>query len=56
MKILAWSLPATYGIRMLQDVMLRGASAPTMLLQGLALIGIALFFVNWWILKQRMEA
>ena len=56
MKVLAWSLPATYGIRMLQDIMLRGASAPAMLLQGLALIGIGLFFVNWLILRQRMEA
>jgi ABC-2 type transport system permease protein len=56
MKILAWSLPATYGIRMLQDIMLRGASAPALVLQGLALIGIVLFFVNWLILRQRMEA
>ena len=56
MKVLAWSLPATYGIRMLQDIMLRGASAPTTLLYGLALIGVALFFVNWFLLRQRMEA
>jgi ABC-2 type transport system permease protein len=56
MKILAWSLPATYGIRMLQDIMLRGASAPALILYGLALIGIVLFFVNWVILRQRMEA
>jgi ABC-2 type transport system permease protein len=56
MKVLAWSLPATYGIRMLQDIMLRGASAPALVLQGLALIGIVLFFVNWLILRRRMEA
>lgn len=56
MKILAWSLPATYGIRMLQDVMLRGATAPTIVLQGLALIGLGLFLVNWLILRKRMEA
>jgi ABC-2 type transport system permease protein len=56
MKALAWSLPATYGIRMLQDIMLRGASAPTQILYGLALIGIVLFFVNWALLRQRMEA
>jgi ABC-2 type transport system permease protein len=55
MKVLAWSLPATYGIRMLQDIMLRGASAPAQLLYGLALIGVALFFVNWFILRRRME-
>src|SRR5215208_3483328 len=56
MKILAWSLPATYGIRMLQDIMLRGASAPALILQGLALIGIVLFFIDWLILRKRMEA
>ena len=55
MKILAWSLPATYGIRMLQDIMLRGANAPILLLQGLLLIGIGLFIVNWLLLRRRME-
>jgi len=56
MKFLAWSIPATYGIRMLQDIMLRGASAPTLLLWGLALIGVGLFFVDWLLLRSRMEA
>jgi ABC-2 type transport system permease protein len=56
MKALAWSLPATYGIRMLQDIMLRGATAPPLVLWGLALIGIGLFFVDWLILRRRMEA
>ena len=56
MKILAWSLPATYGIRMLQDIMLRGATAPATILQGLALIGLGLFLVNWLLLRKRMEA
>jgi ABC-2 type transport system permease protein len=55
-KVIAWSLPATYGIRMLQDIMLRGASAPPMIFQGIALIGIGLFLVNWLLLKRRMEA
>jgi ABC-2 type transport system permease protein len=55
-KILAWSLPATYGIRMLQDIMLRGASIPPLLVEGLALIGIGLFILNWILLRRRMEA
>jgi ABC-2 type transport system permease protein len=55
-KALAWSLPATYGIRMLQDIMLRGASAPPLILQGLLLIGIGLFVVNWLLLRRRMDA
>lgn len=52
---LAWSLPATYGIRMLQDVMLRGASVPPQIFQGIALIGIALFLIDWFLLRRRME-
>lgn len=55
MKAVAWSLPATYGIRMLQDIMLRGAEAPTILLYGLALIGIGLFILDWLILRRRMD-
>jgi ABC-2 type transport system permease protein len=56
MKILAWSLPATYGIKLLQDIMLRGASAPPLLFQGLLLIGVGLFLLNWLLLRRRMEA
>lgn len=55
-KILAWSLPATYGIRMLQDIMLRGSTIPPLLVEGLALIGIGLFLVNWVLLRRKMEA
>jgi ABC-2 type transport system permease protein len=55
MRILAWSLPATYGIQMLQNVMLRGVPAPLLLLEGLALIGLGLFLINWLLLKRRME-
>lgn len=54
-KVLAWSLPATYGIRMLQDVMLRGGTVPPLLFQGIAAIGVALFLINWFILRRRME-
>jgi len=52
---LAWSLPATYGIRMLQDIMLRGASAAPVALQGILLIGVGLFLVDWLLLRRRME-
>ena len=54
-KVLAWSLPATYGIRMLQDIMLRGASVPFLIAVGLTSIGIGLFLVNWVLLRRRME-
>lgn len=53
--ILAWSLPATYGIRMLQDIMLRGSSVPLLIFGGIAIIGIVLFLVNWLILRRKIE-
>jgi ABC-2 type transport system permease protein len=55
-KVIAWSLPATYGIRMLQDVMLRGSTVPTTIFEGIALMGLGLFLINWLLLKRRMES
>lgn len=55
MKPLAWSLPATYGIRMMQDVMLRGYPLPLLVLQGISAIGIVLFLINYFLLKKRMD-
>ena len=54
--ILAWSLPATYGIRMLQDVMLRGTSITPTIFQGIALIGLGFLVVDWLLLKRKMES
>jgi ABC-2 type transport system permease protein len=54
--ILAWSLPATYGIRMLQDIMLRGASVPLLVFLGTAAIGTVLFLINWILLRKTMES
>ena len=53
--VLAWSLPATYGIRMLQDIMLRGASVPLVVCLGAAAIGIVLFLIDWIRLRKIME-
>jgi len=55
MQNLAWVLPATYGIRMLQDVMLRGHSIPLLLFAGISIIGIALFVVNLFFLGRKMK-
>lgn len=52
--VLAWSLPATYGIRMLQDIMLRGSSIPQVVFLGIASIGILLFLIDWALLRKRM--
>ena len=54
--LLAWSLPATYGIQMLQDIMLRGASVPLLIFLGIAAIGIVLFLINWMLLRKTMES
>jgi len=53
--ILAWSLPATYGIRMLQDVMLRGSTVPVLVFLGLSGIGMALFLIDWILLRKKIE-
>ena len=53
--VLAWSLPATYGIRMLQDIMLRGSSVPQLIFLGTASIGIVLFVIDWVLLRKKME-
>jgi ABC-2 type transport system permease protein len=53
--ILAWSLPATYGIKTLQDIMLRGLPPPVMVLGGLSAIGIGLFFLDLMLLRRKME-
>jgi len=54
MKVVAWSLPATYGIRMLHDVMLRGYPIPLLISVGLAVIGVVLFIVNYLLLRRKM--
>jgi hypothetical protein len=54
LKPLAWSLPATYGIRMMQDIMLRGYSIPMLVLWGLLAIGVLLFGLNLLLLRRKM--
>jgi ABC-2 type transport system permease protein len=55
MKALAWSLPATYGIRMMQDVMLRGYPLPVLVFMGISTIGVGLFLISYFLLKRRMN-
>jgi ABC-2 type transport system permease protein len=54
MKAVAWSLPATYGIRMMQDVMLRGYPIPWLVFQGILAIGIVLFLINFFTLRKQI--
>jgi ABC-2 type transport system permease protein len=53
--VLAWSLPATYGIRMLQDIMLRGSSLPLQVFLGIAGIGMVLFLIDWTLLRKKWK-
>ncbi|MCB9078163.1 MAG: ABC transporter permease [Anaerolineaceae bacterium] len=54
-KVVSWAIPATYGIRLLQDIMLRGYLANPLLLTSLTAIG-SLFFVIAWVLMRRAMA
>lgn len=54
-RIVAWSIPATYGMRMLQDIMLRGELSPAIVFLGISGIGIALFLLDWFLLRRHME-
>jgi ABC-2 type transport system permease protein len=55
-RVVAWSIPATYGIRMLHDIMLRGELSPAIIFLGISAIGIGLFFIDWLLLRRQMEA
>ena len=55
-RVVAWSIPATYGIRMLHDIMLRGELSPAIIFLGISAIGIGLFLLDWLLLRRHMEA
>ncbi len=54
-QLVSWMLPATYGIRLLQDNMLRGASANPILLLGLLGLGVGFFLITWLLLRRQMR-
>lgn len=53
-RVLSWSIPGTYGIRLLQDIMLRGRPANLLWIGVLAAIGAGLFVLAWLLLRRRM--
>jgi len=55
MKVISYLLPATYGIYILHDVMLRGLPIPLLYAGGLALIGIILYLADGAILRRMMK-
>jgi ABC-2 type transport system permease protein len=55
-RAISWILPSTYGIRLLQDLMLRGEAINTQLFVTLAGIGILFFMLCWFFLRRRLQA
>ena len=54
-RIVSWSLPATYGIRLLQNIMLRGTGLSQDLFLALLGIGVVLFIISWFIMRLRLQ-
>jgi ABC-2 type transport system permease protein len=53
-RVVSWLTPATYGIALLQDIMLRGQLVQPYLLAGLAAMGGVYFLIAWRLLHRRM--
>lgn len=53
-RTVSWALPATYGILLLQDIMLRGSLANQILLTALTTIGVGLLILAWILLRRMM--
>lgn len=53
-QVISWAMPATYGISLLQNIMLRGFLANSVLLAGLTAIGVGLFLAAWLLLRRMM--
>ena len=54
-RAISWLLPATYGINMLKDVMLRGQGFSYGLMIAISGIGVGLFIVNWILMRRLMK-
>jgi ABC-2 type transport system permease protein len=54
-RILAYMLPATHGIQLMQDIMLRGGTAQTWEFGALALIAVVTLSFSWWGLRRVMS-
>lgn len=55
MKAFSFILPATYGITIMHNVMLRGLPLPLIYIGGLAAIGLLLFLADWFIMRRLMQ-
>lgn len=53
---LPWLLPATYGIQLLRDAMLRGAPLDLVVLGGLALYGVVFAAIGAWLAHRKLNS
>jgi len=53
-RILSWMLPATYAIRSLQAVMLRGLAPPIDLMAALSAMAVGWFVIAWLVLRRAL--
>jgi ABC-2 type transport system permease protein len=53
-RVVSWILPATYGVQLLQNIMLRGLPLNYIFWGGLTAIGLFLFFLAWYLLRRLM--
>ncbi|MCB0210299.1 MAG: ABC transporter permease [Anaerolineae bacterium] len=54
-RVISWSLPATYGILLLRDIMLRGGGLNWPIFAPLLVFGVVLFGLAWWLLRRSMQ-
>jgi len=53
-RVISWLLPATYGIQLLQNIMLRGQGVDFGMISALLAIGAFLMIVSWTLLRKLM--
>ncbi|HOU39890.1 MAG TPA: ABC transporter permease, partial [Promineifilum sp.] len=53
-RAVSWALPVTYGINLLQSVMLRGQMPGMIMLGALFLFALVFFVLDWWRLSRLM--
>jgi ABC-2 type transport system permease protein len=51
----AWAVPATYGLRLLQEIMFRASPIDPVMMGGLLGIGVFLFLLSWLLLNRQMR-
>jgi ABC-2 type transport system permease protein len=54
-RVVSWAMPATYAMRLLQDVMLRGLPLDPLLFFGLLVIGVAMLLISWYLMHREMR-